>query len=699
MKNPEKLEELLNGLSASERKKFEYVLNFYSEEHVYYNFSMIKEILKSSSLTFNLEFSSPLEPEIKEIADNIPLKTLLENFETISNKMIYGSEENQVSDFLLYLLKYTKKDNYDISNSIKMVSKYSSLMEKYGITPEEIYSIIEATYTVQIPNSSYIDLKELELKLNEALKNRIGIDEEIPELASPRPIEIYSLKHGILNDKLSTEEIDDAIRKQHGAVNKSDISIFFIKYFSGDEFEEIDHENLERIKNLLNSFNLQRLSEEDFVLLEENFSAILADNMGLEYLYFIRNIATNEEALKAFENLIPEVQEQVLKINIIATKDEISNVMKALQVCQDEKLEGKPEDFTSTKNYLSKLPPEKRAQIRELIQEELMKRYKRVIGVSEEITFGFELEATGISDKTLKEVVSKPTVKNTVAQKQGINSPMPFGWKIDYDGTVSKGVEVISPIMRDRPSDWENLKDVCKFMTSLGAKTDESCGGHIHIGANILNTDEVAWNNLFKIWSSAESIIYKMSNKPSEVPRKSIVNEASPTKPIIDDLLSDGSVSIKNYTDVKKLADSYTRRFLVGETYAGREKGLNLCPIAEGKQDTLEFRIPNGNINYLEIQRTAELYARILDVSKKMSDRPDYKSGIFIRLQNGKDEEEKMLYFLDLLFDRTIDKAIFYERYFSQPEDLSLAGKKYSDIIDVEVGENKTARYEWRGER
>ena len=95
-----------------------------------------------------------------------------------------------------------------------------------------------------------------------------------------------------------------------------------------------------------------------------------------------------------------------------------ANTMKKLGLLNIEgiDIEGKPEDFTNTKNYISKLPPEKRDQIRELIKEELMKRYKTVIGLSDEFTFGFELEATGISDKTLKEVVSKTRVKNGVAE-------------------------------------------------------------------------------------------------------------------------------------------------------------------------------------------------------------------------------------------------------------------------------------------
>ena len=58
-----------------------------------------------------------------------------------------------------------------------------------------------------------------------------------------------------------------------------------------------------------------------------------------------------------------------------------------------------------------------------------------------------------------------------------------------------------------------------------------------------------------------------------------------------------------------------------------------------------------------------------------------------------------MLHLLDLVFDKTIDKAVFYERYFSRPKELMLSGEKYDDIIKADVKKNDKERYEWRGHR
>ena len=50
-------------------------------------------------------------------------------------------------------------------------------------------------------------------------------------------------------------------------------------------------------------------------------------------------------------------------------------------------------------------------------------------------------------------------------------------------------------------------------------------------------------------------------------------------------------------------------------------------------------------------------------------------------------------------FDKTIDKAVFYERYFSYTDDLVLSGRPYKTITNTEIDIDKKAKYEYRGDR
>lgn len=697
MENPEKLDELLDTLQPVERQKFEYILNFYTREHVFYNFETLKQELSNCNVISCASFRKPLEQNVKELADNFELATLLSNFQMVRTSF-FETEGKAVSDFLLYLLDYTELSDARKTMTIKSLRKYTDLVREGYISAEDVSKTLSDFFSKKVAESGPIDWKELEKEYNFELVKIIkyntlllGNLEEDDHVSSP--VLSFDFENALRN-----VDRDSAFKKQ-GGLSTKDISIVFLKYIAGDEFESLDHETIERIKAMLKTFEFKDLRKADIELIKDNFDAIRYRNLSIGELYFIKNIVANEDAMQAFEELPEDLQQQILKLNIIATPEEITNVMNALKFCREERPEGEPETFPNTKYQFSKLPPEKRAQLLELIQEEPVREYKKKIGLYHEITFGFELETDDVSDKVVKSLIVQKSLGEEIRKRQGIKKGITPKWAVDYDGTVLHGVEVISPIMKDTPEDWDSLKEVCTFLKSVGGKATNCCGGHIHIGADILGTNGTAWQNFFKTWSASEPIIYKMSNKAGEAPRTGTLNEAGPTKPIIDELLASGEVNVKTRTDVDKLADSYTRRFLSGEISNKRSKGLNLCPIAEGKQNTIEFRIPNGNLDHVEIQRTAEFYARMLEVSRMMAENPEFKQSIFSRLQTGTTEEEKMVYLVDLLFDKTIDKAIFYERYFSKPGELVIGGKKYEDLASSDVEINKNARYEWRGYR
>lgn len=697
MKNREKLEERLRSLSELERQKFDYILNFYTDEHVYYNFDSLKKDLENYSVVSCAKFVKPIEPKLKEIADNLDLSTMMGNFQSIRT-FFFEPEGKNISDFLLYLLDYTDLPLERKIATIEKSRKYKDLIDNGYISAEDISKTLSSFFSKAVSENEIIDWKELERAYNIELIKIIKYNTLFLDNLEDRDSGTNKFLSDDLKQIIDSVDKEKAFKKQ-GGIETSNIDILFLSYIAGDKFDSLDHETIEKIKAMLRSFEFKDLKRADIELVREYFDAICYKDLTIEELYFLKNIADNEDILRVFEGLPDSLKAQVLKLNVVTTPEEIANIMSALAYCTTPREEGEKEEFPSTKYQFSKLPPEKREQLLSLIREEPLKDYKKKIGLYHPITFGFELETDGVSEKTVKEIIVQKGVANAIHQSQGIKKGITPKWAVDYDGTVLHGVEVISPVMKDDIEDWEALREVCTFLKAIGGEATDCCGGHIHIGVDVLGSNGDAWENFFKTWSASEPIIYKMSNKPGAKPRTNTLNEAGPTKPIIDELLASGEVNIKNPSDIKDLADSYTRRYLGDNISSGRSKGLNLCPIAEGKQDTIEFRIPNGNLDYVEIQRTAELYARMLDIARQMAENPEYKSDIFRKLQAGTTEEEKMIYLVDLLFDKTIDKAVFYERYFSKPKDLEIGGKKYSDVVESEVKINKHARFEWRGER
>lgn len=97
------------------------------------------------------------------------------------------------------------------------------------------------------------------------------------------------------------------------------------------------------------------------------------------------------------------------------------------------------------------------------------------IGLKKDVTFGLELEFEYISS-----LVKRSRIDNEL-KKIFSNDD----WKTIEEISVSDGAEISSPIMKDEYSNWCQLDTVCRII-SKHARISRFCGGHIHIGAQIL---------------------------------------------------------------------------------------------------------------------------------------------------------------------------------------------------------------------
>lgn len=60
---------------------------------------------------------------------------------------------------------------------------------------------------------------------------------------------------------------------------------------------------------------------------------------------------------------------------------------------------------------------------------------------------------------------------------------VPRGFVLEHDGSVNNGIEVVSPILGG--SKGESLiRSVCSVLNDAGTSADDSCGMHVHLGAN-----------------------------------------------------------------------------------------------------------------------------------------------------------------------------------------------------------------------
>jgi len=151
---------------------------------------------------------------------------------------------------------------------------------------------------------------------------------------------------------------------------------------------------------------------------------------------------------------------------------------------------------------------------------------------------------------------------------------------------LSDGLEINSPILNDNDKTWKELKKVCSIVKE-NAKIGEHSGGHIHVGAQILENDYKSLLNFAKLWSVYENILFRFFYGEFLTPRPSLPKYASPNAQRLYHYYCEN----KNYNDGDILLDYlpndkfYSINF---EHVKSLEKYIN--------KNTFEFRCPNGTL-------------------------------------------------------------------------------------------------------
>lgn len=269
-------------------------------------------------------------------------------------------------------------------------------------------------------------------------------------------------------------------------------------------------------------------------------------------------------------------------------------------------------------------------------------------GINPNITIGIELE----------------TVNDEINKYQNI--PCLFNnYEVTIDNSVKNGFEVVSPILHYTTEDLSTLKSVCEVLKNTNFYTNDTCGGHIHIGADYLKTKQ-DYNMFMYLYINMEDIIYKITDKAHSQKRLSVLKYAGKIK---DELIN----SLNN--EENKQQDFITGLKNISKT---RYRGLNLQNINKPNKNTIEFRMANGEIDFEELLANINLFVKLIQVSHDINtmDKNDKKLLIAKSLYQIKDEKLKLECFLNILFDNEKLKEKYYERFISNTLVMELINGK-----------------------
>ena len=228
-------------------------------------------------------------------------------------------------------------------------------------------------------------------------------------------------------------------------------------------------------------------------------------------------------------------------------------------------------------------------------------------------TIGVEIEFTGITRNKAAHILGKffdthaihiggIYDKYTVEGNDGRN------WTVMSDSSIraaslDQRCELVTPILRW--NDIETLQKIVRKLRHAGAKVNDSCGMHVHIGAQNLNAKQI--RHLVNIVASREDIFYRALNvnctridycRPTD---ESFLTELNQKKPAT----LDGLKKVW-YGDNGRHNWHYdSSRYTIVNLHALFTKG------------TIEFRIFNATLHAGEVKAAIQFCAALIAFAQK----------------------------------------------------------------------------------
>ena len=229
------------------------------------------------------------------------------------------------------------------------------------------------------------------------------------------------------------------------------------------------------------------------------------------------------------------------------------------------------------------------------------------------LTIGTEIEFTGITREKAANVIGKFFARPALHiggnyDKFNVKADDGRVWTVMNDSSIYadnclKRCELVTPILRW--SDIETLQQIVRELRHAGAKVNDSCGMHVHIGASDMTATQI--RHLVNIVASREDLFYsalKVHENRKDYCRPTnerFLNELNQKKPATISKLK--TIWYGNNGDHNYHYDP--SRYTILNLHALFTKG------------TVEFRIFNASLHAGEVKAAIQFCAALVAFAKK----------------------------------------------------------------------------------
>lgn len=274
---------------------------------------------------------------------------------------------------------------------------------------------------------------------------------------------------------------------------------------------------------------------------------------------------------------------------------------------------------------------------------------RTTLNFTPDITFGLEIEAEDTSQVQIYDQLKLHNLWGT--------------WDLKNDASLEFGVEINSPVLTDTPKNWQELDQICAILRPLSI-INNNCGGHIHIGTQILGEKTTSWLQFIILWSTYENIIFRFLYGEYLTARTSLHQYAPPlAKTLTRDYKFLKRIwHLHPKTIIKKV--DHTKNQAINFSYIDKLTEEDYC-------NTIEFRAPNGTLDPIIWQNNVNLLVSILNYSQNITFNLDLVTNrqktiqpLLSNLAAYKQIYlEQALELADLLFNNNLDKIYFLKQY------------------------------------
>ena len=226
-------------------------------------------------------------------------------------------------------------------------------------------------------------------------------------------------------------------------------------------------------------------------------------------------------------------------------------------------------------------------------------------------TIGTEIEFTGLKRSRAAETIANyfgTRVTGGNHSWKAISDTVGREWKVVTDGSIrtengGDNCELVTPILGW--ADIETLQQVVRELREAGAKVNETCGLHVHVGAASMTATAI--RNLVNNFASHESLLYKAlgvyENRKNYCRpiKKSFLQKLNDEKPATLEEIGKIWYGRENFPNI--------------HYHESRYQTLNLHALFT--KGTVEFRIFNGTLHAGEVKTAIQLCCALVANAKK----------------------------------------------------------------------------------